>query len=541
MCLCADGFYPDVQTGACNSCEPLCRTCNGPTEEDCTACFSSRLLQAGECVRSCQSGFYLNEQTSTCDQCDNTCLSCDGPGSNQCSSCASNRLSYRGQCLEDCPEGTIASGNACERAAASCPTTATVNGITRGAPTSATTGSPSVDEYLCASGTSGSRCVIEGGQIDQSISTSFTLQARVQCTVQCSQTSSRDFSQRFNFASRVTRKDYRLISVISTSNVDLITDARSVLTSSSQQLSEAYTEAETMMRSTIAGLTASICSGQTSSGAAVTLSRRDVELSTKGDAGEEGLCSVAYLTLLPTSLIQSRCVCDDSVDNLQDACAQVPGNGPEAMCHPDQCVSPSAGSVVISLVIDESYSSFSDSRLKLLANALSRQIAQLLGVNSAEVKIFDVQPVIPSIAARFVANYQTLVRFTVVGISESQMDEVATALSSGQVDLGVPVLAAQGPGDEKLVPAPPSTNPTNVPVPTPVYTPVYVPNPVPVNNPIPNPVPVSVPVRVPVPVPVQVPVPVPVPVPVNEDDAASSAIRAIGVSLLMLLVLIICQ
>ena len=128
-----------------------------------------------------------------------------------------------------------------------------------------------------------------------------------------------------------------------------------------------------------------------------------------------------------------------------------------------------------------------------------------------------------------------------VGISESQMDEVATALSSGQVDLGVPVLAAQGPGDEKLVPAPPSTNPTNVPVPTPVYTPVYVPNPVPVNNPIPNPVPVSVPVRVPVPVPVQVPVPVPVPVPVNEDDAASSAIRAIGVSLLMLLVLIICQ
>merc|ERR1712098_694186 len=192
-------------------------------------------------------------------------------------------------------------------------------------------------------------------------------------------------------------------------------------------MSSAFNEAETMMRSTIAGLTSSICSGQTSSGAAVTLSRKDVELSDAGDAGEEGLCSVAYLTLLPASLIQSRCVCDESVDSLENACAQVPGNGPEAMCHPDQCVDPDDGSVVINIVLDESYSRFNEKALKRLVDALSQQIARLLGMSSVEVQIVDVQPVIPSIAARFEADYQTLVRFTVRGASESQMEEVATA------------------------------------------------------------------------------------------------------------------
>merc|ERR1712232_1299742 len=120
------------------------------------------------------------------------------------------------------------------------------------------------------------------------------------------------------------------------------------------------------------------------------------------------------------------------------------------------------------------------------------------------------------------------IRFTVRGASEAQMETVASSLSSGEIDLGVPVLAVQAPGED-MTPTSPSTNPpssdpTNVPVP--------VPNPVP--NPISNPVPVPMPVPVPVNVPVPVKVPVPVPVPVEEsEDDESFALQVIA-SMMML-------
>merc|ERR1712130_894448 len=114
---------------------------------------------------------------------------------------------------------------------------------------------------------------------------------------------------------------------------------------------------------------------------------------------------------------------------------------------------------------------------------------------------------------RFEADYQTLVRFTVRGASEAQMEIVVSSLSSGEIDLGVPVLAVQAPGEDNVTPTPPSTNPTS-------------------SNPTNVPVPVPVPVPVNVPVPVKVPVPVPVPVEEGEDD--ESFAMQIMVSMVML-------
>merc|ERR1712233_264002 len=210
-----------------------------------------------------------------------------------------------------------------------------------------------------------------------------------------------------------------------------------------------------------------------------------------------------------------------SVANLENPCAQVPGNDQTAMCHPNQCTETESGTPVVQIVLDEKYSSFNARTLQLLTAQLALQIARMLGVPSVGVVIVDVQPVIPSIAARFEADYQTMVQFTVRGASESQMESVATAISTGEIDLGEPVLAVQVPGTTAPAPnPPPSSGPTNVPVPMP--TTVLVPVPVPVSNPVPNPIPV--PVKVPVPVPVTVE---------GDDGEDNSATRAMAITLLI--------
>merc|ERR1712130_1096417 len=254
---------------------------------------------------------------------------------------------------------------------------------------------------------------------------------------------------------------------------------------------------------TVTEQAATVCQGQTI-GSTVTLSRRDLDLADVGNTGEEGLCSVAYLSLLPSALVQKRCVCDQSVVDLDNPCAQLPGNKANAMCHPDQCFESDSDTPVIRVVLDEPYSVFSAKHLQQLTKALETQIARLLGVSSVKVEIIDVQPVIPSIVARFEANYQTAVLLTVQEASESDMEAVASAMSSGDINLGIPLLAVQTLDQSVPVPTVPSSGPSNVPVPVPM--PVPVPNPVPV--------------------PVQIPVPVPVPVPASasEDNEASRAV-----------------
>jgi len=235
------------------------------------------------------------------------------------------------------------------------------------------------------------------------------------------------------------------MSAIAPAQVDLLSASQAVLNAGNTQMDSAYREAEANLRATVSQLTVAICQGQ-ASGSPVTISR-DLDLMDMGNAGEEGLCSVAYLSLLPSSLVQQRCVCDQSVTNLDNACAQVPGHEVGAMCHPDQCFEPDSRDIpVIQLVLDEAYATLSNKRLQQLYKALETQIARLLGVSTVTVQIIDVHPVIPSIAARFETNYQTMLRLTVQDLSEKDMEMVVSAINSGELDLGVTVLATQGPG-----------------------------------------------------------------------------------------------
>ncbi|EAR81968.2 REJ domain protein, partial (macronuclear) [Tetrahymena thermophila SB210] len=60
------------QFNQCQSCDPACKTCNGPNPNNCL---------------SCNIGLYYNQTTQQCI-CDTTCKTCDGPNPNNCLSCS---------------------------------------------------------------------------------------------------------------------------------------------------------------------------------------------------------------------------------------------------------------------------------------------------------------------------------------------------------------------------------------------------------------------------------------------------------------------
>merc|ERR1712137_953292 len=218
---------------------------------------------------------------------------------------------------------------------------------------------------------------------------------------------------------------------------------------------------------------------------------------------------------------------------MNNPCAQVPlFSGMDAMCHPDQCTASSTdGTPVIQLILDEDYASFTDSDLEDLIDRLQAIAAQMYGAN-VRVEIVDVRPAVPSVAARFQANYQTVVTYQVRGLSNSQLDDLSAEMRTS--NLGFTVIDARVPG---VTTSPlPDDTPTTVPVPVPANVPVLVPVTVNVPNPVPNPIPV--PVNVPNPIPVPVPVPVPVAVADGDDDDSSASFASLSAGLIVILALL---
>ncbi|XP_030619638.1 proprotein convertase subtilisin/kexin type 5 isoform X2 [Delphinapterus leucas] len=144
---CPEGFY--AEDGACERCNPSCRTCEGNAtnchscerglvldhgmcretcperhvavegvckhcpemcqdcihEKICKECMPESFLYKDTCHQSCPSHFYADAQH--CVPCHEDCLECNGPSMDDCDLCAEASLVlYDGQCLEECPEGT---------------------------------------------------------------------------------------------------------------------------------------------------------------------------------------------------------------------------------------------------------------------------------------------------------------------------------------------------------------------------------------------------------------------------------------------------
>merc|ERR1719272_2377527 len=117
---CADGTYSNVDsTGAqtCFACDPLCKTCSGPTSNQCLSCNTPFNLDGSTCVNFCNLKTevieFKPEVGEGCLACDSSCGSCSGPATTDCLSCGANSvLTVDGDdkfCTEgNCVEGTFA-------------------------------------------------------------------------------------------------------------------------------------------------------------------------------------------------------------------------------------------------------------------------------------------------------------------------------------------------------------------------------------------------------------------------------------------------
>jgi len=89
----------DVAGALIIPCNPVCKSCKGPTKFDCTDCYSNFYFENGTCVcptigfilsntqmkDSYEPNGYRNE--FTCNKCHTSCLSCNGVSDQQCLSC----------------------------------------------------------------------------------------------------------------------------------------------------------------------------------------------------------------------------------------------------------------------------------------------------------------------------------------------------------------------------------------------------------------------------------------------------------------------
>ena len=130
---CPPGYYKDDLTNRCLKCfensadNPYsCKTCIGPSSNQCTACLSGTFLSGGECTIPCPPGSWPDTSTNICANCYyNTvgplfsCVTCTTGASNNCLSCNSGNFLHPtpiGECIASCPDGYWgdASTNTCQ-------------------------------------------------------------------------------------------------------------------------------------------------------------------------------------------------------------------------------------------------------------------------------------------------------------------------------------------------------------------------------------------------------------------------------------------
>jgi len=92
----------------CAFCHSTCATCNGPTDQSCITCRSSRYAWQNKCLISCPDGFYADKKRLECMPCQEGCKTCTSNG--VCSECLQNwTLNKSDKCIvagsEGCSEG----------------------------------------------------------------------------------------------------------------------------------------------------------------------------------------------------------------------------------------------------------------------------------------------------------------------------------------------------------------------------------------------------------------------------------------------------
>lgn len=96
-------------------CHPTCRSCRGPSLDECTSCFAPLvLLRGGRCLyTSCQSrGSYFDSELERCLPCAATCVECQDGSTGSCTICppklfllTPSPVHVAGECVPTCPFG----------------------------------------------------------------------------------------------------------------------------------------------------------------------------------------------------------------------------------------------------------------------------------------------------------------------------------------------------------------------------------------------------------------------------------------------------
>jgi proprotein convertase subtilisin/kexin type 5 len=94
-----------MSLGTCQSCDPSCIVCNGPSNSNCIQCSTSYAMYLGQCVAVCPSGFI--SVNGNCIACNSSCVTCS-LSANYCTSCQPNYILANGMCSLPnitCPSG----------------------------------------------------------------------------------------------------------------------------------------------------------------------------------------------------------------------------------------------------------------------------------------------------------------------------------------------------------------------------------------------------------------------------------------------------
>ncbi|KAF5318108.1 hypothetical protein D9619_012261 [Psilocybe cf. subviscida] len=119
---CPDGSFSD--SGTCQKCSGACRTCKGPSSNDCLLCAAGTYMFNGACVSVntdgvCQgtNGMVADNNKNECETCGAKCTSCTIPNFDvastisqaQCTGCLPGSVLSKGKCVSSCPAGTFVS------------------------------------------------------------------------------------------------------------------------------------------------------------------------------------------------------------------------------------------------------------------------------------------------------------------------------------------------------------------------------------------------------------------------------------------------
>ncbi|KAL4449881.1 hypothetical protein ABPG74_015000 [Tetrahymena malaccensis] len=104
---CDSNEFIDKNNLLCSPCATECKTCNGPTKNECKECADGYFLdvQKNECTQKCQESFFPNKEKKLCEKCDDMCKSCTKSGDSNCISCNTPLILFEGKCLKDAPNG----------------------------------------------------------------------------------------------------------------------------------------------------------------------------------------------------------------------------------------------------------------------------------------------------------------------------------------------------------------------------------------------------------------------------------------------------